>query len=39
MKVIYLAMDNIARNWMMPIKDGKAALNHFAIVYEDRFTA
>jgi putative transposase len=39
MKVIYLAMDNIAKKWTMPIKDWKAALNRFAIVYEDRFTA
>jgi putative transposase len=38
MKVIYLAMENIAKKWTMPIKDWKAALNCFAIAYEDRFT-
>jgi putative transposase len=38
LKVIYLAMENIAKKWTMPIKDWKAALNRFAIAYEDRFS-
>lgn len=38
LKVIYLAMDNIAKKWTMPIRDWKAALNRFAIAYEDRFS-
>jgi putative transposase len=38
MKVVYLAIENIAKKWTMPIKDWKAALNRFAIAYEDRFT-
>lgn len=36
LKVIYLAMQNIAKKWTMPIKEWKAALNQFAIVYEGR---
>jgi putative transposase len=37
MKVIYLAIHNISKKWTMPIRDWKAALNQFAIAYEDRF--
>ncbi|KAM3103438.1 IS256 family transposase [Phormidesmis sp. 146-12] len=37
LKVVYLAIQNISKRWTMPIKDWKAALNRFAIVYEDRF--
>lgn len=37
LKVVYLAIQNIARKWTMPIKDWKPALNRFAIVYENRF--
>lgn len=36
MKLLYLALRNIAKKWTMPIHDWKAALNRFAIVYEDR---
>jgi putative transposase len=35
-KLLYLALRNIARKWTMPIHDWKAALNRFAIVYENR---
>ena len=37
MKVIYLAISNIAKKWTMPIRDWKAALNRFAIEFEGRF--
>lgn len=35
-KLLYLALRNIAKKWTMPVQDWKAALNVFAIVYEDR---
>lgn len=37
LKVVYLAIANIAKKWTMPIKDWKAALNRFAIEFADRF--
>jgi transposase-like protein len=39
LKVMYLAIQNIAKNWTMPIQDWKAALNRFAILVQDRFPA
>ena len=36
MKVIYLACEQASKKWTMSIRDWKAALNHFAIEYEDR---
>jgi putative transposase len=35
-KLLYLALRNIARKWTMPVYDWKAALNRFAIIYENR---
>ena len=35
-KLLYLALRNIAKKWTMPVRDWKAALNRFAIVYENR---
>src|SRR5712692_3835597 len=35
-KLLYLALRNIAKKWTMLIRDWKAALNRFAIVYENR---
>jgi putative transposase len=35
-KVIYLALDRIAKKWKRPIEDWAAALNHFSIVFEGR---
>jgi putative transposase len=35
-KLLYLALRNIAKKWTMPAHDWKAALNRFAIVYENR---
>ena len=37
MKVVYLALGNISQKWTMPIRDWKAALNRFAIEFEERF--
>ncbi|PZV18949.1 MAG: hypothetical protein DCF20_02565 [Pseudanabaena sp.] len=37
LKVVFLAINNIAKKWTMPIKDWKAALNRFAIEFGDRF--
>ncbi|HYJ87388.1 MAG TPA: IS256 family transposase [Pyrinomonadaceae bacterium] len=35
-KLLYLALRNIEKKWTMPVRDWKAALNRFAIVYENR---
>lgn len=35
-KLLYLALNNIAKKWTMPIRDWKAALNQFSIIFEDR---
>jgi len=36
LKLLYLALRNIAKKWTMPIREWKAALNRFVIVYENR---
>jgi putative transposase len=36
LKLVYLAIHEASKHWTMPIKGWKAALNHFAIVFEDR---
>jgi putative transposase len=36
LKLLYLALRNIAKKWTRPIQNWKAALNRFAIIYEDR---
>lgn len=36
-KLMYLAMNNIAKRWNRPIKHWKAALSHFAILFPERF--
>lgn len=35
-KLLYLALQNITKKWTMPIKEWRAALNRFAIIFEDR---
>jgi putative transposase len=35
-KLVYLAIHEASQRWAMPIVGWKAALNHFAIVFEDR---
>ena len=37
LKVVYLAIQNIAKKWTMPIRDWRPALNRFAIMFDDRF--
>ncbi|HWN12201.1 MAG TPA: IS256 family transposase [Pyrinomonadaceae bacterium] len=36
LKLMYLALGNISQKWTKPIKEWKAALNRFAIVFEGR---
>jgi len=36
LKLIYLAIHEASKKWTMPIVGWKAALNHFAILFEDR---
>ncbi|MCF6179445.1 MAG: IS256 family transposase, partial [Geopsychrobacter sp.] len=38
-KLLYLALNNIAKKWTMPIRDWRAALNRFTILFEDRIPA
>jgi transposase-like protein len=35
-KLVYLAIHEASKRWTLPIKNWKAALNHFAILFEDR---
>ncbi|MEO1148981.1 MAG: IS256 family transposase [Cyanobacteria bacterium J06638_22] len=37
LKLMYLAMNNISKRWNRPIKNWKAALSHFAILFPERF--
>ena len=39
LKLLYLALNNIAKKWTMPIRDWKAALNRFSILFGDRIPA
>lgn len=36
LKLIYMAIREASRRWTMPIRHWKEALNHFAIMFEDR---
>jgi transposase-like protein len=36
LKMVYLAIHEASRRWTMPIVGWKAALNHFAILFENR---
>ena len=36
LKLVYLAIHEASKKWTMPIVGWKAALNHFAILFEDR---
>jgi transposase-like protein len=36
LKVVYMAIREASRKWTMPIHHWKQALNHFAILFEDR---
>ena len=35
-KLLYLALRNIAKRWTMPVKNWRAALNQFAILFEEK---
>lgn len=35
-KIIYLAINRVAKKWTMPIRDWRAALNQFVILFGDR---
>ena len=35
-KILYLAINRVAKKWTMPIRDWKAALNQFVILFGDR---
>ena len=37
MKVLYLAIRGVSKKWSMPIREWKQALNHFSIMFSDRF--
>jgi transposase-like protein len=39
LKLVYLAIQEASKKWTMPIVGWKAALNHFAILFEDRLPA
>lgn len=36
LKIVYMAIREASRKWTMPIRNWKSALNHFAILFEDR---
>ena len=36
LKLLYLGLERAAKKWTRPLQDWKAALNRFAIVFEDR---
>ena len=36
LKLLYLALERVAKKWTRPVADWKAALNRFAILFEDR---
>lgn len=36
LKLVYMAISEAAKKWTMPIRHWKSALNHFAILFEDR---
>ena len=36
LKLIYMAIMEASKRWTRPIKYWKQALNHFAIIFEDR---
>jgi putative transposase len=38
MKVVYLAINQAAKKWSMPIRDWKPVLNQFMILYQDRMS-
>jgi hypothetical protein len=39
LKLLYLALNNIAKKWTMPIRDWRAALTRFTILFDDKTPA
>ena len=39
LRQMYLALNNISKKWNRPIKNWRAALSHFAILFPERFSA
>lgn len=39
LKLLYLALRNIAKKWTLPVHDWKATLNRFSILYECHLAA
>jgi putative transposase len=39
LKLVYMAIHEASKKWNMPIKNWKEALNHFAIMFENRLPA
>lgn len=39
MKVLFMGLNNVAKKWTRPIRDWKAALNQFVIMFEERMPA
>jgi transposase-like protein len=39
LKLVYLAIHEASKKWTMPIRKWREALNHFAIIFEDRLPA
>ena len=39
LKLVYMAIHEASKKWTMPIRNWREALNHFAIMYEDRLPA
>jgi putative transposase len=36
LKLLYLALERVAKRWPRPVEDWKAAQNRFALLYEER---
>ena len=36
LKIMYMAIHEASKKWTKPIRNWRSALNHFAILFEDR---
>jgi len=39
MKLMFMALQNVAKKWTMPIRDWRSALNQFVILFGERVPA
>ena len=39
LKIVYMAIHEASKKWTMPIPNWREALNHFAIIFENRLPA